>query len=393
MHQQLTSTEFAKLKLWYVLHHSVTSYFKLLHLFQDVEESVDLTNLARWQQLKMHNNHIDRLRELHTASGQEKFQQRFELIKKHCDHILFDGNDDYPDQLSHYEDRPPILFIRGQKDVLRQAQIAIVGSRKPSPHGAQVAYDFSSYFASQGSHTTSGLAIGIDAAAHHGAIHQGQSIAVIGTGLDQCYPSEHQQLSQNIIDTGGAIVTEFFPATPPAKQNFPRRNRIISGLSAATLVVEAGLKSGSLITAKTAAEQGKSVFAIPGHIYSQFHQGCHQLIREGATLIDHPEQLLEDLNAFRPQLDRSQSANAIQLKKSQKIQRQEQSQQHVQTNPTQVEIPAHLAKLYAELDWVGLSIDELATRVQTSISELNVALVELELLGACRQHAGRYLRC
>ncbi len=153
------------------------------------------------------------------------------------------------------------------------------------------------------------------------------------------------------------------------------------------------MKSGSLITAKTAADQGKSVFAIPGHIYSQFHQGCHQLIREGATLIDHPEQLLEDLNAFRPQLDTAQSNKPIPLEKSQKTQRQESIPQQTQAIPMQVEIPAHLAKLYAELDWIGLSIDELATRVQTSISELNVALVELELLGACRQHAGRYLRC
>ena len=393
MPQQLSPTELAKLKLWYILHHSVSSYFKLLHLFQNAEHAIDLKHLEKWQQLKLHTNHIERFKDFHTDSGQAQFEKRFELIKNHCDHILFDGNDDYPDQLSHYDDRPPILFIRGQKDVLKQSQIAIVGSRKPSPHGAQVAYDFSSYFASRGYHTTSGLAIGIDAAAHHGAIHQGQSIAVIGTGLDQCYPTEHQQLSQKIIESGGAIVTEFFPATPPAKQNFPRRNRIISGLSEATLVVEAGFKSGSLITAKTAADQGKSVFAIPGHIYSHFHQGCHQLIREGATLIDHPEQLLEDLNAFHPQLDTPQSNKTIQLEKSQKAQRQESIPQQTQVISTQVEIPAHLAKLYAELDWVGLSIDELATRVQTSISELNVALVELELLGACRQHAGRYLRC
>lgn len=401
--QTLSPPELAKLKLWYVLRHSVASYFKLIDYFQVAEHALELKHLNTWQQLHLHANHLKRLEEFHSDAGQQQFQQCIERIDQHCDYLLFEGIGDYPKQLMPYDDRPPILFVRGDKSVLQHTQIALVGSRKPSPHGAQVAYDFSAYFASRHYPICSGLAVGIDAAAHQGAIGQGQTVAVIGTGLDQCYPSEHQQLCQQIVDTGGAIVSEFLPNTPPAKQNFPRRNRIISGLSEATLVVEAGLKSGSLITAKTAADQGKSVFAIPGHIYSQYHQGCHQLIREGATLIDHPEQLLEDLNAFRPHINVHQTDADISIEKpliekarikpSSEKSRVSKATTPASLTPPQVDIPVHLSQLYAELDWVGLSLDELASRVHTSTSELNVALVELELLGVCRQHAGRYLRC
>lgn len=159
---------------------------------------------------------------------------------------------------------------------------------KPAP-------DFAYYLSEQGFFINSGLAQGIDEAAHQGALQHQRTIAVMGTGLDSTYPSAHHSLRQKIVESGGAVITEFLPQTKPLQQHFPRRNRIVSGLSLGVIVAEASLNSGSLITAKLAAEQGKLIFAIPGHIYSEFHQGCHQLIREGAILVDHPEQVIEDL--------------------------------------------------------------------------------------------------
>ncbi|RDF51408.1 DNA-protecting protein DprA, partial [Acinetobacter baumannii] len=188
------------------------------------------------------------------------------------------------------------------------------------------------------------------------------------------YPAQNKKLAEHILAQNGAIITEFLPGTPPLQQHFPRRNRIVSGLSLGVLVVEATLKSGSLITANKAAEQGKTVFAIPGHIYSEFHQGCHQLIREGAILIDHPEQIIEDLA----------------------LPTQWQSQQQNQTeeaNTNTPEIPEHLIDLYQSLDWVGQNIDQLVVHHNIPVSELTSSLMELELLGLCMQQSGLYLRC
>lgn len=192
-----------------------------------------------------------------------------------------------------------------------------------------------------------------------------------GTGLDSVYPAQHKQLAQQITQSG-AVITEFLPSTLPLQQHFPRRNRIVSGLSLGVLVVEAALKSGSLITANEAANQGKMVFAIPGHIYSEHHQGCHQLIREGAILVDHPEQIIEDL-ALPTQW-----------------QTQQQTVEAINSPPS---LPTHLIALYQSLDWVGQDIDQLAQRHPITTAALTAQLMELELLGLCLQQAGRYLRC
>jgi DNA processing protein len=387
--QQLSASEIDQICLWYLLQHSISSFNKLMAHFGSAERAIQLSALATWQQFKLHIRHIERLQHFHTPQGQLEFQQCLTSIAACCDHILFRGHTHYPEALLPYEDSPPILFVAGQIDVLQQPQIAMVGSRQPSPHGAQIAFDFAHFFTDHQFVITSGLALGIDAAAHQGAIQQGKSIAVIGTGLDQCYPAVHQPLWQTIIQQGGAIISEFLPHTPPARHNFPRRNRIISGLSLGTLVVEAGLESGSLITAKEAANQGKQVFAIPGHIYSNFHQGCHQLIREGATLVDHPAQVIEDLSMFG-QLP-TPTFTQIQTTPRQTKSPQPKTTEHVA--PASPDIPAHLHALYQCLDWsIGISLDELALQLPHSIAELNVAIVELELLGLCKQHAGRYLR-
>lgn len=202
----------------------------------------------------------------------------------------------YPTLLHQIPDPPPVLFVRGDPCRLAAMQLAIVGSRNPSASGERTAVEFGSQLAHTGLTITSGLAVGIDAAAHRGALAGGgRTIAVTGTGLDQVYPARHRALA-NEIAACGALVSEFPPGTPPRRENFPRRNRLISALSLGTLVVEAAVQSGSLITARQAAEQGREVFAIPGSIHNPLARGCHALLRQGAKLVETVADVLEELH-------------------------------------------------------------------------------------------------
>lgn len=204
----------------------------------------------------------------------------------------------YPALLREIPDPPPLLYLQGNPDLLNSWQLAMVGSRNPTASGRQTAQDFASYLAAGGLTVTSGLATGIDAAAHQGALRvHGLTIAVVGTGLDRVYPAKHRDLAHEIAHTG-LLVSEFPLGTPPKAENFPRRNRIISGLSLGTLIIEAALRSGSLITARMAMEQGREVFAIPGSIHNPLARGCHQLIREGAKLVETAEHIVEELGAL-----------------------------------------------------------------------------------------------
>lgn len=371
MLNQLSPHHYHTVLVWYLVQHSLSSFQKIQQHFGSCEQATQKHHLAEWSQLGLHANHLKRLQEFQTAQGQQKFEQLIQLICQHSDFILTPEDIGYPTQLLPYPDHPPILFGQGQAQALLQPQIAMVGSRKPSPHGRQVAYDFAYYLSEKGFYISSGLAHGIDEAAHRGGLAHHRTIAVTGTGLDTVYPSQNIKLAQQITQSG-AIVTEFLPTTMPLQQHFPRRNRIVSGLSLGVVVVEAALKSGSLITANEAANQGKMVFAIPGHIYSEHHQGCHQLIREGATLVDHPEQVIEDLALPTQWQAQKQPEEALAVPSS---------------------IPTHLIALYQLLDWVGQDLDQLAQRYQASISQLTAQLMELELLGLCMQQAGCYLRC
>jgi DNA processing protein len=193
---------------------------------------------------------------------------------------------------------PVALYVRGIPSVLSLPQLAIVGSRNPTATGRETAFEFARHLANCGLAITSGLAVGIDAASHRGALAAQQStIAVCGAGLDSVYPAEHAGLAAEIARTG-ALVCEFPPGTPARRENFPQRNRIISGLSLGTLVVEAARQSGSLITARFATEQGREVFAIPGSIHSPLSRGCHQLIRDGAKLVETGDDVLAELKAM-----------------------------------------------------------------------------------------------
>lgn len=212
-------------------------------------------------------------------------------------YILTIKDERYPALLKEIADPPALLYVQGDVSLLNDWQLAIVGSRNPSASGRNTAYDFAHYLADGGLAVTSGLAIGIDAAAHKGALSRGKTIAVVATGLDRVYPAQHRQLAHEIVQNG-VIVSELPLGTSPKPELFPRRNRIISGLSLGTLVVEAALKSGSLITARMAMEQSREVFAIPGSIHNPLSRGCHQLIRDGAKLVETAQDIIEELGAL-----------------------------------------------------------------------------------------------
>ncbi|MCI5105222.1 MAG: DNA-processing protein DprA [Pseudomonadales bacterium] len=205
----------------------------------------------------------------------------------------------YPPRLREIDCPPPVLAVRGDAGVLTEPQLAIVGSRKCSSYGRRTSFWLGRELADCGLGITSGLAVGVDAAAHQGALSaagdKGASIAVVATGLDTVYPRQHRPLMESLIEKG-AVVSEFPLGTPPRAAHFPQRNRLISGLSQGVLVIEAGLRSGSLITARLAMEQNREVFALPGRIDNALARGCHHLLRNGAKLIEGPADILEELN-------------------------------------------------------------------------------------------------
>lgn len=229
--------------------------------------------------------------------------------KPHEHRVLALGDADYPPSLLNMEDPPLLLYAMGAPEVWEQgglvactaSTLAVVGSRNPTPQGAVNARQFSQALAQAGLTIVSGLALGVDGAAHEGALDgatQGQlaTIAVVGTGLDRVYPRQHRDLAHRIAQRG-VMLSEYPLGTPPLSANFPRRNRIIAGLASGTLVVEAALKSGSLITARLALEQGRDVFAIPGSIHSTQARGCHALIKQGAKLVESAQDVLEEMPA------------------------------------------------------------------------------------------------
>jgi DNA processing protein len=231
-------------------------------------------------------------------------------------HLLHLGHPEYPSQLLEIADPPPALFVLGRLELLSAPQLAIVGSRNPTASGRQTAYEFARHLGTCGLVIASGLALGIDAAGHQGALDSGAgTVAVAGTGLDRVYPARNRELAHRIAEQG-ALVSEHPLGTPPRAEHFPRRNRIISGLSLGTLVVEAGLRSGSLHTAQQALEQGREVFAIPGSIHNPLARGCHALLRQGAKLVEEANDIIEELGplngSLRPSIrpPRSEAADA-----------------------------------------------------------------------------------
>jgi len=241
--------------------------------------------ILAWQQQDEANTSVNAVRQ--TLQGCER----------HGIGIVCWQHSDYPEALRHIHDAPLVLYILGDSSLLRREQIGIVGSRNATPAGLDHARRFAAELSERRLLVTSGLALGVDGAAHAGALDAGHAtIAVIGCGLDRVYPNQHRRLAERVIKSG-LMVSEYPPGTPARAAHFPQRNRIISGLSRGILVVEAGLKSGSLITARMALEQGREVFAIPGSIHSPVARGCHHLIKQGARLVDTVDDILEELGA------------------------------------------------------------------------------------------------
>ncbi|QHE88522.1 DNA-processing protein DprA [Hydrogenophaga sp. BPS33] len=272
-------------------------------------------------------------------------------------HVLTLGDPLYPPELLQMSDPPLLLHVQGDVQALHHARrLAIVGSRNPTHQGAANAQQFAQALSQAGVCVVSGMALGVDGAAHEGALQGGSAtVAVVGTGLDRVYPKRHLELARRIARQG-AIVSEYLLGTPPLPENFPRRNRIIAGLSQGTLVVEAAVQSGSLITARLAAEQGREVFAIPGSIHAPQSRGCHALIRQGAKLVESAQDILEDLRFTTPS--------------------KEQPPAEHDSNTSHGEDALLQAMGH---DPVGL--DALQARTGLSTAQLQVRLLELELQG------------
>ncbi len=279
---------------------------------------------------------------------------------------LYDSS--YPAQLKEINSPPPLLFTRGDINLLSQAQISIVGSRNPSPLGLQSAIGFAESLSQHGFTITSGLALGIDAASHQGALNvNGYTIAVTGTGLDRVYPARNKDLATQIAETG-LLISEFPPGTTAQANHFPRRNRIISGLCIGLLVVEAAKRSGSLITARMALEENREVFAIPGSIHNPLARGCNALIKQGAKLVENTQDILDEISVY--------------------------NQQHETIEPKNLKSTLDLEQqnLLNLIMFSPTSVDWLVQESSFSVEVVSSMLLLLELQGSIASTPGGYIR-
>ena len=334
-------------------------------------------------------------------------------LEKPQRYILPWGDTRYPMLLREIPYPPLILFVTGELSVLQQRQLAIVGARYPSPTGLEIAYQFANELSERGFAITSGLARGIDGAAHQGALAaNGTTIAVLGSGLDNIYPNCHQSLAQTILKKGGVLLSEFLPCSLPKAAHFPRRNRIISGLSLGVIVIEASLKSGSLITAAYALEEGREVFALPGSIRNSLSQGCHALLKEGATLIENCEDVVQGLSFLSNPISKRMVGNKALFDKSTKklVSTVEQGHEFIghnkgqdrvlnktdELNPAQrldiATLDSQDIKLVECLGFETTSVDTLIARTGLRVDKLLARLLTLELQGYISVVPGGYVR-
>ena len=306
-------------------------------------------------------------RAIATGPPSEKIDAALRWLENESNHLLTLADEDYPPQLLEIADPPPTLYLKGRRELLGRPGLAVVGSRNATPSGLLNAEAFARNLSEAGFTIISGMALGIDAAAHRGGLAGGgSSIAVVGTGLDLVYPARNKALAHDLAERG-LIVSEFALGTPALAKNFPRRNRIISGLSRGVLVVEAALASGSLITARQAGEHGREVFAIPGSIHSPFSKGCHQLIKQGAKLVDDANDILTELQwgGVKP----------------------------IAAVATVDGDEAESDPVLAAMGFDPVSTDALLERVKTPTDQLIARLTELELDGAiASMPGGKYQR-
>lgn len=287
---------------------------------------------------------------------------------------------DYPKLLLEIADPPVLMYARGQRKALNMPCVAMVGSRNTTPQGESNAEAFAKALAHSGITVVSGLALGIDAAAHRGALlakhSQASTIAVVGTGIDRLYPARNKELAQAIVERG-LILSEYAMGTPPLQANFPKRNRLISGLSRGVLVVEAAVQSGSLITARLAAEQGREVMAIPGSIHSPMSRGCHALIKQGAKLVESAQDVIEELHLQSNILSSGLSDNEHNT-----LANNDKDDRVYKTHP-----------ILKALGFDAMELDELSRRTGIDTATLNAQLLELELMGeVARLPGGNFQR-
>lgn len=282
------------------------------------------------------------------------------------------GEDAYPPLLSEIHDPPDVLYVRGRPDALLQPQMAIVGSRRASSAGLSLASRLAAELSAAGLGVCSGLALGVDGAAHRGALEAGgASVAVMATGVETVYPRRHLPLASQLMQTG-CLVTEFPPGTPPRREHFPQRNRIISGLSLGVLVVEATPGSGSLITARAALEQGREVFALPWSALHDGGRGCLQLLRDGAKMVESVDDILEELGPlFRFHTESSSAPRPLHT----------------------VAVPAGALALLQFLGYEVVSLDRLVADSGQPVSVVLDQLSALELDGQVARVSGGYIRC
>lgn len=369
---QPAAAESVQLADWLTLYHAPgiggASLQQLLEHFGS-PHAVLQSGDGHLRQAGLSNETIRALRQPDSA----RLERDLEWAAQDGNHIITLDSPYYPVLLRELADLPPVLYVSGDPTLLAAPQLAMVGSRNPTRPGAQTATDFARHLAAAGLTITSGLALGIDAACHQGALDAGgRTIAVAGTGLDRVYPAAHRDLA-HAIAAHGALVSEFPAGTPPLPENFPRRNRIISGLALGTLVVEAALRSGSLITARLAGEQGREVFAIPGSIHNPLARGSHRLIRQGARLVETAADIIEELGPLAA----------------------------VAANPPDATTPAPaatpLSGEYTELlEIMGFeetTVDAIVTQSGLTPAEVSSMLLQLELGGQVATcHGGRYIR-
>ena len=312
---------------------------------------------------------------------QTHIEQTLAWAAQEKNHVITLADTSYPQALLRIADPPALLYAKGNSALLNKPAIAIVGSRNASAQGMLNADRFAQNLSDAGLTVVSGLALGIDTGAHTGALQSakaaskaaniGSSIAVVGTGLDIVYPAANRALAHQLADVG-CIISEYPLGTPAIAHNFPRRNRIISGLSLGVLVVEAAAQSGSLITARSALEQGREVFAIPGSIHSPLAKGCHQLIRQGAKLVESAQDILEELRWDNPLLQTS-LGNATQIAASNL------------SDPK-------LQSLLENMGHDALSVDQLVVRSGLPVASVQAALLHLEMQGHIECLAGGQVR-
>jgi len=342
-------------------HLGVKTFYKALKVFESPQQVFLATDEQRKSSGVFKNPTLDYL----SIANPSMVQADLDWLKGDDCYIISLIDPSYPSLLKTIVDPPPLLYVRGNVDCLSSSQLAIVGSRNPTPGGKDNAYQFAHDIARRGVVITSGMASGIDAQAHIGALEAGaNTIAVCGTGLDRIYPAKHKSLAHQ-ISLQGALVSEFPIGTSPIASNFPRRNRIISGLSLGTLVVEASIKSGTMITAKLAADHCREVFAIPSSIHNPLSEGCHYLIKQGAQLVDSVDDILSEIQpGFEPLKDtQNTTQNTKEMDKSTSV-------------------------LLKCLSYEALTVDELVEKTNLSPQIVTQELLLLELENRITKTAG-----